>query len=196
MKDEFPSLTYAHITAWGREGPMRDAPGYDAGAFWAATGMLDVLKASDEEGVGMPRLPPAAGDHATSMSLVAGVALDLFAKQRTGRGQLIDVSLLRSGLWCNGMMLAAAASAPNNPAAVEYMRDPRRLGPTFRAYRCKDGEYVQLLGYQPRRHLPALLESLGLDALPDSEADPAAIDKLFRQKDAAAWETIFDRTGV
>lgn len=42
---------------------MRDAPGYDAGAFWAATGMLDVLKASDEEGVGMPRLPPAAGDH-------------------------------------------------------------------------------------------------------------------------------------
>lgn len=42
----------------------------------------------------------------------------LKAKQRTGRGQLIDVSLLRSGLWCNGMMLAAAASAPNNPAAV------------------------------------------------------------------------------
>ena len=47
LKIQYPSLIYAHITAWGRQGPMTNAPGYDAGAFWAGTGMLDTLRSQD-----------------------------------------------------------------------------------------------------------------------------------------------------
>ena len=34
-----PALVYAHLTAWGRAGPLKDYPGYDVGAFWAYTGL-------------------------------------------------------------------------------------------------------------------------------------------------------------
>jgi len=68
VKTRHPRLIYAHLTAWGRSGPMRDAPGYDVGAFWAGSGMLDLLRASDHQKE-MPRLPGGSGDHATSMSL-------------------------------------------------------------------------------------------------------------------------------
>ena len=36
IRNRFPRLIYAHLTAWGRAGPHRDDAGYDAGAFWAA----------------------------------------------------------------------------------------------------------------------------------------------------------------
>jgi crotonobetainyl-CoA:carnitine CoA-transferase CaiB-like acyl-CoA transferase len=147
LRARYPRLVYAHVTAWGREGPMRDAPGYDAGAYWAATGMMDVLRAADD--APLPRLPGAAGDHATSMSLVAGIALGLFHRERSGAGKLVDVSLLRSGLWANGMYLSFAAAAPAE-ASARVLRDPHRIGATFRAYRCRDGESVHLLGYQAR----------------------------------------------
>lgn len=191
LRSRHPKLIYAHLTAWGRSGPMRDAPGYDVGAFWAASGMMDLLRASDRQGE-MPRLPGGSGDHATSMSLVAGIALALFQRERSGAGSLVDVSLFRSGLWCNAMPLVAAAAAPS-PDRVAFMRDPLRNGPTFRAYRCRDGEYIQLLGYQGGRHLPALLRAFGLQE-PLATAD--GYDAIMLTKAAAEWESIFDSSGV
>jgi crotonobetainyl-CoA:carnitine CoA-transferase CaiB-like acyl-CoA transferase len=190
LRQRYPRLIYAHLTAWGREGPMRDAPGYDAGAFWAATGMLDLMRESDAEGKGLPRLPGAAGDHATSLALVAGVGLALFNRGRTGQGRLVDVSLFRTGLWCNGMFLSGAAASPDT---AQNVRDPARLGATFRSYTCRDGAVVQLLGYQPNRHAPALLRATGLAELP---SDLSELDALFATKDAAEWEAIFDEEGV
>ena len=39
-----PRLIYAHLTAWGRDGPGAGQPGYDAGAFWAGSGMMDLVR--------------------------------------------------------------------------------------------------------------------------------------------------------
>eukprot|EP00928_Gymnodinium_smaydae_P006523 TRINITY_DN12318_c0_g1_i1.p1 TRINITY_DN12318_c0_g1~~TRINITY_DN12318_c0_g1_i1.p1 ORF type:complete len:438 (-),score=55.79 TRINITY_DN12318_c0_g1_i1:120-1346(-) len=191
LKKRYPMLIYAHLTAWGRKGPMRDAPGYDAGAFWAASGMLDLLRASDEQR-DMPRLPGGAGDHATSMALVSGITMALFQRERIGSGCLVDVSLLRAGLWCNAMPLLAAAVAPS-AEDVAFMRDPLRNGVTFRAYRCRDGAYLQLLGYQSGRHMSSLLKALGLKEAPPSVE---GFDALMLTKDAADWERIFDSEGV
>lgn len=191
IRSRHPKLIYAHLTAWGRGGPMRDAPGYDVGAFWAASGLLDLLRASDQQKE-MPRLPGAAGDHATSMSLVAGIALALYRRERTGEGSLVDVSLLRSGLWCNAMPLVAAAAA-ESPQKVAFMRDPLRNGPTFKAYRCRDGEYVQLLGYQTGRHTPAMLKAFSLK---EPLASVEGYDAIMLTKDSAEWESIFDAAGV
>ena len=34
LKGEFPTLVYGHLSAWGLDGPQKDDPGYDFGAFW------------------------------------------------------------------------------------------------------------------------------------------------------------------
>lgn len=224
LRLRYPSLIYAHVTAWGRAGPMRDAPGYDAGAFWAATGMLDILAGqntgsagntlSDSEGsvddcktgttkeeqaaasmvAGLPPpLPGAAGDHSTSMALVAGIALALFHRSRTGgAGKLVDVSLLRAGLWANSMFLSFASATPPSVAS-QVLRNPHRVGPTFRAYRCRDGETIHLLGYQTNRHTPPLLRALRRDTLPTSSA---AMNRLFLEHPTSEWEQRFDKEGV
>eukprot|EP00750_Incisomonas_marina_P002425 INCI12304.1.p1 GENE.INCI12304.1~~INCI12304.1.p1 ORF type:complete len:492 (+),score=53.10 INCI12304.1:199-1674(+) len=216
LRQEYPKLIYAHVTAWGRSGPMRDAPGYDAGAFWAATGMLDILAGQNTGNAGThndselpvndcnadraaavraglpPPLPGAAGDHSTSMALVAGIALALFNRSRSGEGKLVDVSLLRAGLWANSMFLSFASATPPSVAS-QVLRNPHRIGPTFRAYRCRDGETIHLLGYQTNRHTPSLLRALRRDALPVSSAE---MNELFLELPASEWEKRFDKEGV
>eukprot|EP00937_MAST-01D_sp_MAST-1D-sp2_P002266 g2266.t1 len=211
LRREYPTLLYAHLTAWGLRGPMRDAPGYDAGAFYSATGMLDLMRPSDAHDAPFPRLPGAAGDHATSLALVAAISLALFDRQRTGAGRLVDVSLLRTGLWCNGMMLSAAAASRQQAQA---WRDPDRHGPTFGPMRCAGGAHLYLLGYQTRRHLPPLLRALGLSETgalalggglrADGGGDGPARMRVLRRavkrrmatRPVADWERAFDTEGV
>ena len=127
LKDEFPSLVFAHLSAWGLTGPRQDDPGYDIGAFFAYTGMMELSRSSDE--APLPRMPPAYGDLLTGGQLVAGIALALLHKKDTGQGQLVDVSLLRAGVWAMSHVLTSHAA--NNPFAAgpsPAIRGTRVLG--------------------------------------------------------------------
>ena len=97
IRHRFPRLIYAHLTAWGRAGPHRDDAGYDAGAFWAASGIQDITRFSDDSPPS--RYPGGIGDHTTGMALMSGIGMALFYRERHGRGQLVDASLLRVGTW-------------------------------------------------------------------------------------------------
>jgi crotonobetainyl-CoA:carnitine CoA-transferase CaiB-like acyl-CoA transferase len=88
---------FAQLSAWGQTGPMSENPGYDAGAYWAASGLQDYMRT--DEGAEPPRFPGGIGDHTASMQLFGGVALALFHRQNTGEGTLVDANLLRAGLW-------------------------------------------------------------------------------------------------
>ena len=100
LRASYPGLVYAHLTAYGQTGPDKDLPGYDVGAFFAATGIQDLLRPDDAAGT--PRYAGGFGDHATAGQLVAGVAMALLHKHRTGQGQLVDACLFRSGLYILG----------------------------------------------------------------------------------------------
>ena len=116
LSKEFPGLVYAHFTAWGRDGPKKDDPGYDVGAFWAATGLQFYARASEDDD--LPRFVGGIGDYstptgnaraptltrpllsaATCRDLVMGVTSALFRRERTGKGTLVDACLLRSGIF-------------------------------------------------------------------------------------------------
>jgi crotonobetainyl-CoA:carnitine CoA-transferase CaiB-like acyl-CoA transferase len=48
-----------------------------------------------------PQLPAGFGDMTTSMAAVAGISAALHARNTTGKGQIVDTSLLRTGGWVN-----------------------------------------------------------------------------------------------
>ena len=95
-----PRLVYASVTGYGLEGDESGRAGYDVGAFWARSGAADLFRVGDE--------PPLAlrggfGDHVTGIAMVAGILGALIERRgRTGRGRLVETSLLRTGMYCLG----------------------------------------------------------------------------------------------
>jgi crotonobetainyl-CoA:carnitine CoA-transferase CaiB-like acyl-CoA transferase len=87
-----PGLVYVSVSGFGQHGPRRDEPGYDAIAQ-AEGGLMSVTGHSDGPAV---RLGVAIADIAAGMFAFQGLLLALIARGRTGRGQLVDVSLLDS----------------------------------------------------------------------------------------------------
>ena len=85
-----PRVIMCNMSAFGREGPLAQQPGYDPIAQWEA-GVLHMLGYED-------RAPMLAGispgDVLTGVHAFGGVAAALFHRERTGRGQEVSVSLL------------------------------------------------------------------------------------------------------
>ena len=110
-----PDLVYCTVTGYGYTGPYRDRPGYDfvvqaLGGFMSVTGPED----------GQPyRAGIAIADLASGIYASNAVLASLFARERTGKGQRIDISLLD----CQIALMSYVAS--NNLVSKE---PPRRFG--------------------------------------------------------------------
>jgi|HubBroStandDraft_1064217.scaffolds.fasta_scaffold13849_3 crotonobetainyl-CoA:carnitine CoA-transferase CaiB-like acyl-CoA transferase len=110
-----PKIIYCSISGYGRGGEFEDRPGYDF-VLQAECGFMAIT--GEPEGAPM-RLGVAFIDLATGMNAVQGILAALFARERTGVGQWIDISLLDTGLH----HLANVASGVLNSG-----RDPKRYG--------------------------------------------------------------------
>jgi crotonobetainyl-CoA:carnitine CoA-transferase CaiB-like acyl-CoA transferase len=214
LHHHFPRLVYAHLSAWGREGPKKDDPGYDIGGFFAATGLEHYSRPTDESDPA--RNLGGFGDLTTCRDLLWGVLAALFSKERTGRGGLVDACLLRSGIFSMGaqMLTALDLQSRSPPVATKARGRGEFPNPTYNCYRCADGEWIQMLGLETRRHLPILLSALGMSAA-DAEFVLASfgeraqwrqetvrrdviglLDTAFSQKTASEWVAHFDQAGV
>ncbi|MCU1390559.1 MAG: CoA transferase [Ilumatobacteraceae bacterium] len=100
-----PRLIYAAGTSFGTEGPGAGREGADLSAQ-AAGGLISTTGVDGE-----PVSPIAVTicDHIASLNIAAGVSAALYARERTGRGQRIDVSLLGGQVWAQASELTAAA---------------------------------------------------------------------------------------
>ena len=89
-----PRLIYAAISGFGQTGPYRDRGGFDL-VTQGMSGLMSVCGPTD----GPPhRLPIAISDVAGGMHLAIGILLALEARHHTGRGQLVETSLLEAAL--------------------------------------------------------------------------------------------------
>lgn len=86
-----PRLIYAENTAYGRHGPMADSPGMDV-VLAAYSGMANITA----DGPLMP--PQPIVDYTAGLLLAWGVSTALYTRERTGRGQRLDVALLQAAL--------------------------------------------------------------------------------------------------
>jgi formyl-CoA transferase/CoA:oxalate CoA-transferase len=134
-----PRLVYCSISGFGQTGPRRDEPGYDA-VIQAEGGLMSITGAAD----GPPfRLGVAIADIVTGLFAAQGITLALLARERTGRGQHVDLG-----------MLDATAALLSYQASILFTTGqvPRRMGnrhPTivpYETFTASDGDFVVAVG--------------------------------------------------
>ena len=158
-----PRIIYAHLTGFGRKGPDKDRPGFDYVAFWARSGIMSRL---GPPGTQPPTQRPALGDNLTSGFLASAISAALYSREKTGKGQAIDLSLYNYGVWGLSMDLIM----PLIEGEELPRTDPKAVpNPLWNTYRTKDEVWIQFVCLQSDRYWPQVCEGLGLDHI---EKDP------------------------
>src|SRR5271167_1504895 len=168
-----PRLVYGRMTGWGQDGPLAQVAGHDLN-YLALSGILS-LAARDGQA---PIAPPTVlGDGGGALGLAFGVVAAVFAAGRSGKGCVIDCSIVDIAASLGGIALSARASgmldAPNP--------SPFHDSPFYDVYACADGRYVSVGALEPQFYA-LLVDKLGL-----ADVDPKA------QYDRAAWPALKTR---
>lgn len=186
-----PRIVYCSISAFGQDGPYRDKPSHDLGVQ-ALAGTLDLSRGLVDDRPNMPNL--VAADMASSLTALSAILMALFARQKRGRGDYIDIAMYDSLI----------AWTPNVTGVVfAEDRDPvphtmRNYGGQAmnRIYETKDGQYIVLAGSE-RKFSENLLRALGRpDFLELAASEPGKSQtplieffaQTFRTKTRAEWE--------
>ncbi len=94
LEPRFPRLVYCRISGFGPDGPLGGLPGYDA-AVQAYSGLMSI-NGSEESGpmrLGIPLV-----DIGTGLMAGNGILMALYERERSGKGQMLDLSLFESGI--------------------------------------------------------------------------------------------------
>jgi crotonobetainyl-CoA:carnitine CoA-transferase CaiB-like acyl-CoA transferase len=140
-----PRLVYARGHGQGQRGPDAEAGGFDAVSYWHRAGVCHVLTPQ-----GQPPLNQRGGlgDAPSGLALAGGVAAALFAAQRSGRGVVVDVSLMSFGMWQISVDLTAT-SAYGAPPHLDTGRVPN---PLIGEYRTSDGRTLMFVMLDLQRY--------------------------------------------
>ena len=163
-----PRLIVLRISGYGQTGPYRDKPGF--GVVAEAMGGLRHL--SGEPGRTPVRVGVSLGDTLAALHGVIGVLLALHERQRSGRGQVIDIALYEAVFNCMESLLPeySAFGAVRGPAGSALPG----IAPS-NAYQCTDG-HAPVAG-NGDSIFKRLMKAIGREALAD---DPALADNAGR----------------
>ncbi|GGA37034.1 CaiB/BaiF CoA transferase family protein [Sphingomonas psychrolutea] len=180
-----PRLIYARGNGLGFKGAEFNKAGYDASAFWARGGFADLLTAPDADVPTRPR--PALGDHSSAISLLAGISSALFRRERSGKGMVVETSLLQNAAWILSSDLVYSRNNPSYDPHAGFANGHR--APLMRAYKTSDGRFIQLMLLSPDKPWPELCEMIGKAEL---AADPRFATNVLRIQNGAELCTILD----
>jgi crotonobetainyl-CoA:carnitine CoA-transferase CaiB-like acyl-CoA transferase len=203
LRTRRPALVHATLNGYGTRGDEADRPAFDYTAYWARSGMMDVMRAPDATPA---FLRPGVGDHAAGMSLVCGILAALRVRDRTGIGQAIEVSLLQIGLYIQGNDMAQVLAAGESPPKHDRA-EPRN--PLWNLYPTKDGRWLMLVMIDSIRYWPAVCRALGREDLiadasfsgpverfRNSRALVVIFDAIFRARALDEWEQALEKAGI
>ena len=194
-----PGLVYGLITGYGEKGPEANRPAYDVAAFWARSGVADLLT---RPGDSPPFQRGGMGDHMTGMTLAAAVNAALVARARTGEGQLVTTSLYRQGAYTVSFDLNTFLLS-GRPIAIGQRET--MFNPCMNNYLAGDGKRFWIVGLEADRHWPSLCRAVGhpewlddsrfttaRDRAINSRELIATLDAIFATKTLAEWALAFD----
>ena len=220
-----PRIVYGEATAFGKEGPHANRPGYDLIAQ-AVSGLIT----NDQKFVdGVPSLYQSTPfvDFFTGSALASGVLAALFAREKTGRGQKVETSLLQSAMSLQGLRsmwieVEDGERQSDFVGDIQRMRQEKRpIGEAierynqfqgrkpgnqryyYRTYATADGAIaVGCLSTPLRKRLLGVLGIQGdgvIDRTGPGDADDAIMVRAVRiiaEKTTDEWIAAFDAAGV
>jgi crotonobetainyl-CoA:carnitine CoA-transferase CaiB-like acyl-CoA transferase len=144
LRSSNPRLIYCSLSGYGQQGPYSQRAGHDLN-YIAAGGLLGLNGSA-----GGPPIPPSAqiADLAGGMLAAIAILAALLRRERTGRGEYLDVALLDAVVsWA--MPMATSGYLRGGPAP-ERGRMPLAGGlPCYNVYRTSDGGYLALGALEP-----------------------------------------------
>lgn len=178
-----PKLIYASLTGYGLEGPDADRPGMDSAAFWARSGLAAMFRPKGGDPV---QLRTAFGDHVASLAIVSAVLAALHERRTTGKGRLVDASLLRVAHYVGG-----------SDFAIQHTRGriasnrPRKDAPNplINYFQTADKRWISLLQRQGEKDWPKLARALKVEHL---VADPRFANGRARRENGADLVALLD----
>jgi crotonobetainyl-CoA:carnitine CoA-transferase CaiB-like acyl-CoA transferase len=149
-----PRIVYCSISAFGQQGPYRERPAHDL-AVEALSGVLSITLGQD----GRPAIPglPLA-DLLASLHGLAGVLMALVRREKTGKGDFIDIAMHDSMLAGTPNVLGPTLAENRQPVPTHE----RSTGGSafYRLYETADGRHLALGGQEPK-FVRNLLGALG-----------------------------------
>lgn len=197
-----PRLIYGLLTGYGTVGPDKDERGFDFSAAWARSGLMYMIGEpgsipSPQRGGMMDRV---AGAH-----IVGGLLAGIYHRDRTGKGQKIELSLYQTGVWTMGEDI--------QPALIGYQTSKferaKARSPLWNTYRTRDnvwfwaamlqpdpswGDFCRVLGHQEWENDPRYNSREA--RFWNREELIRMIDEIIVTKTFKEWEAIFRGTKV
>jgi crotonobetainyl-CoA:carnitine CoA-transferase CaiB-like acyl-CoA transferase len=165
LHERHPRLVYCSISGYGRDGALRDRPGYES----LVAARIGIMALGTKGGDGAPVFPgvPIGGIGAALLAVI-GIMAALVEREDTGTGQRVDTSVYDGALSFLNMFWEDLANLPDDPSQ-QSLRPTRRL--LVGSMRCGDGEYLGVhtgaAGSYNR-----LMDALGLsDRIPPPEGN-------------------------
>ncbi len=195
-----PRLIYASISGFGQSGPYADRPGYDQ----IVQGMSGLMSLTGSEATGPLRIGIPIGDLLGGYFAAIGILVALAERERSGRGQWLDTSLLAA---LTGSLSFQAGKYLNTGQVPPPVGNHHPLTSPMGVYRARDGYLNLAVGSEVMWH--RFCEAVGR---PDLDGDPrfatnqqridnrpalnAVIEEIFAGASAAEWVERLNAAGV
>jgi crotonobetainyl-CoA:carnitine CoA-transferase CaiB-like acyl-CoA transferase len=184
-----PQIIYCSITGYGQSGPCRDLAGHDVN-YMARSGVLNLI--------GKPNEPPTipgtqiADIACGGMNAVIGILLALHAREKSGKGQYIDISITDGTLGLLSVPLYLKEKSGRSPERGNFLLSHRYA--CYNTYQTADDRYISI-GAVENRFWKRLCEHLGKPEFTPLQYDENRREELiafmqmtFKQKTLAEWE--------
>lgn len=195
-----PGLIYCAISGYGRTGPAADKGGFDL----IAQGYTGLMSITGEEGGPPLRTGNSIADINAGILAAVGILAAYQHKQKTGRGQIVETSLIEAGLqqlYWHAAIHFATGESPGPSGSAHVLATPYQAFPT------QDGHII--VGGANEKNWERIAQVLGK---PEWLSDPRyrrnsdrmrhrdtllpAIAEILRTKPSAEWLAAFDEAGV
>lgn len=196
-----PRLVYAGVFGFGQDGPYAARPAYDDLIQGAATLSYLIARAGD----GTPRyVPTAMADRIVGTTAVGAILAALLARERTGRGQRVDVPMFETMV---GFVLGDHLGGLTFDPPLDAGGYPRQLSPYRRPYRTRDG-YICALVYNDKQW-ESFLRAIELTSLLQDERFATfaqrsrnidfvyeRLVRIFEERTTAEWMRVLEEADI